>query len=39
MPPHPLTHFEIQNYCQNEHKFDGGFSKNISPIIKDRHMW
>ena len=22
MPPHPLTNFEIQKYCQNEPRFN-----------------
>ena len=28
MPPHPLTNFEIQKYCQNEPKFIGVISRN-----------
>ena len=35
MPPHPLTHFQIQNYYQNEPKFNGVYSKNNLPKIKD----
>ena len=35
MPPHPLTNFEIQKYYQNEHKFNGVFSKKNLPKIKD----
>ena len=36
MPPHPLTNFEIQNYYyQNEPKFNGVYSRNNSPKIKD----
>ena len=36
MPPHPLTNFEIQKYCQNEPRFNGVFSRNnLSLKIKD----
>ena len=36
MPPHPLTNFEIQQYYQNEPRFNGVFSRNIFPKkIKD----
>ena len=35
MPPHPLTNFEIQKYYQNEPKFNGIYSKNNLPKIKD----
>ena len=35
MPPHPLTNFEIQNYYQNKPKFNGVYSRNNSPKIKD----
>ena len=36
MPPHPLTNFEIQNYYQNEPRFNGVFSRNNLPKkIKD----
>ena len=31
MPPHPLTHFEILKYYQNESKFNGAFSRNNLP--------
>ena len=34
MPPHPLTNFEIQQYYQNETKFNGVYSKNNLPTIK-----
>ena len=34
MPPHDLTNFEIQNY-QNESKFNGDYSRNNLPKIKD----
>ena len=35
MPPHPLTNFEIQKYYQNEPKFNGVYSTDNSPRIKD----
>ena len=36
MPPHPLTNFEIQKYCQNEPRFNGAYSRdNLSVEIKD----
>ena len=35
MPPHPLTSFEIQKYFQNEPKFNGAYSRNNLPNIKD----
>ena len=35
MPPHPLTNFEIQKYYQNEPKFNGVFSRDNMPKIKD----
>ena len=36
MPPHPLTNFEIQKYCQNEPRFNGVYSRdNLSDEIKD----
>ena len=35
MPSHPLTNFEIQNYYQNETKFNGVYSRNSLPKIKD----
>ena len=28
MPPHYLTNFEIQQYCENEPKFNGVYSRN-----------
>ena len=31
LPPHPLTNFEIQEYYQNEHKFNGVFSRDNVP--------
>ena len=37
MPPHPLTHFEMQKYYKNEPRFNGVFSRNNLPKkIKDR---
>ena len=36
MQPHPLTNFEIQKYYQNEPKFNGVYSRNSLPKIKDR---
>ena len=35
MPPHTLTNFEIQKYYQNEDAFNGVYSSNILPKIKD----
>ena len=35
MPPHPLTNFEIQKYYQNKSIFNGVYSKNDLPEIKD----
>ena len=43
MPPHPLTHFEIQKYYQNDAKvssknkpkFNGVYSRNNLPKRKD----
>ena len=34
-PLQPLTNFEVQKYCQNEPKFDGAYSRNNLPKIKD----
>ena len=31
IPPHPLTNFEIQKYCQNETRFKGVFSRDNLP--------
>ena len=31
LPPHPLTNFEIQEYYQNEPRFNGVFSRNNLP--------
>ena len=35
MLPHPLTNFEIQKYYQNEPKFNGVYSRNNLPKIKN----
>ena len=35
MPPHPLTNFEIQNYYQNEPRFNGAISRDNLQKIKD----
>ena len=35
MLSHPLRKFEIQNYYQNESKFNGVYSRNNVPIVKD----
>ena len=35
MQPHSLTNFEIQKYYQNEPKFNGVYSRNNLPKIKD----
>ena len=31
MPSHALANFEIQNYYQNEPRFNGAFSRNNLP--------
>ena len=31
LTPHPLTNFEIQEYYQNEPRFNGGFSRDNLP--------
>ena len=36
MPPHLLNNFEIQKYYQNEPRFNGVYSRNNLPKIKDR---
>ena len=36
MPPDPLTNFEIQKFYQNEPRFNGVFSRDNLPKIKDR---
>ena len=35
MPLHPLTYFEMQMYYQKEPKFNGFYSRNDLPKIKD----
>ena len=35
MPSHPLTIFEIQKYYQNEPRFNGAYSRDNLPKIKD----
>ena len=35
MPPHPLTNFEIQKYYQNQPRFNGVYSRDNLPKIKD----
>ena len=35
MPPHPLTNFEIQKYYQTEPRFNGVYSRENLPKIKD----
>ena len=35
MLPHSLTSFEIKKYYQNEPKFDGVYSRNNLPRIKN----
>ena len=38
MLPHPLTNSEIQNYYQNEPKFNGIYTRNNLPEKKDGTM-
>ena len=35
MPPYPLTNFEIKKYYQNEPRFNGVYSRDNLPKIKD----
>ena len=35
MLPNPLTNFQIQNYYQNESKFNGVYSRNNLSKMKD----
>ena len=35
IPPHPLTNFEIQKYCQNEPRSNGVCSRDNLSKIKD----
>ena len=38
-PPHPLTNFEIQEYYQNEPRFNGVFSRdNLPNIIRPKGL-
>ena len=36
MLPHRLTAFELQKYYKNEPRFNGIYSRNNLPKIKDR---
>lgn len=36
MPLHALNNFELQRYYKNEPKFNGFYSKNNLPQIKDK---
>ena len=35
MPPHPLTNFEIRKCYQNEPRFNGVYSRDNVPKLKD----
>ena len=35
MLPHPLTYFDIQKHYQNETRFNGVYSRDNLPKIKD----
>ena len=35
IPPHPLNNFEIQKYYKNEPRFNGFYSRDNLPKIKD----
>ena len=35
MPPHLLKNFEIQKYYQNEPRFNGAYSRDNLPKLKD----
>ena len=35
IPPHPLTYFEIQKYYHNQRSFNGVYSRDNLPKIKD----
>ena len=45
MPSHPLTHFEIQEYYQNEQRFKDVYLKNesllhrILKVYKQQRFW
>ena len=36
MPPHLLINFKMQKYYQKERRFNGVYSRNKLPKIKDR---
>ena len=39
MPPHPLTNSKIQNYYQNETKFNSFYSiKNLSKVQDETYF-
>ena len=38
MPPDPLTNFEIQKYYRNKPKFNGVYSRNNLPTVKDGNV-
>ena len=38
MPPHSLTNFEIQRYCQNETRFNGVYSRDNLPKINRAYV-
>ena len=35
IPPHPLTNFEIKKYYNNQAKYNGVYSRDNLPQIKD----
>ena len=35
MPPHPFTYLEIQRHYQNEPRFNGVYSRDNLPKIKN----
>ena len=35
MSPHPVTNFDIQKYYQNEPRFNGVYSRDNLPKVKD----
>ena len=35
MPPYPLTNFEIQKYYHNQPRFNGVYSRDNLPKVKD----
>ena len=36
MPHHPLTNYEIQNYYQNELRFNGVYSRDTNTSLPDK---